>query len=112
MSFKGDNLVIILNRLSGKEKTTVQTLMAELGVKERTIHRYLDTLLVAGFPIEYSRKEKSYVFSEGYALAKPDLSIEETLALALAKNFMSSFGTQSGEGNQQHRAEDDRKREG
>jgi len=92
MSYKFDSLTIILNKIDSGEKVTVRSLMDELEVTERTVHRYLNTLLVAGFPIEYDRKACSYAFGEGYALKKPSLSIEETLAFALAKKFLMSFG--------------------
>ncbi|MDD5242656.1 MAG: transcriptional regulator [Syntrophorhabdaceae bacterium] len=92
MSYKFDSLTIILNKIDSGEKVTVQSLMEALEVTERTIHRYMSTLLVAGFPVEYDRKIGSYVFSEGYALKKPALSIEETLAFALAKKLFVGFG--------------------
>ncbi len=92
MSYKFDSLMIILNKLDSKEKVTVQTLAEDLEISERTIHRYLNTLQVAGFPIHYDRKKESYVFVEGYSLRKPHLSVEETLSFALAKSMMKSFG--------------------
>jgi predicted DNA-binding transcriptional regulator YafY len=84
--------MIILNKLDSKKKITVQTLAEDLEISERTVHRYLNTLQVAGFPIHYDRKKESYVFVEGYSLRKPHLSVEETLSFALAKSMMKSFG--------------------
>ncbi len=92
MSYKFDSLITILNRLDRREHITVKTLADELEVGERTIYRYLDTLLTAGFPINFDKKQGTYLFDEGYALRKPDLGLEETLAFALAKRFLGNFG--------------------
>jgi predicted DNA-binding transcriptional regulator YafY len=57
MSYKFDSLISILKKLDKKEKVTVHSLMNDLEVSERTVHRYLQTLQVAGFPISYDRKK-------------------------------------------------------
>ncbi|MCX5814427.1 MAG: WYL domain-containing protein [Proteobacteria bacterium] len=92
MSYKFDSLAIILNKLDSKETVTVLSLTDELEVSGRTVHRYISTLQVAGFPIEYDKIKNSYVFTEGYTLKKPTLSLEETLAFALAKKLLINFG--------------------
>lgn len=92
MSYKFDSLIIILNKLDGGEIVTVHSLMNELEVSERTIHRYIKTLQVAGFPIGYDRSKESYSFDEGYCLKQPNMSIEETLAFAMAKRLLGNFG--------------------
>jgi len=92
MSDKFNALWIILNKLDQKEKVTPRLLMEVLEVSERSVYRYITTLQVAGFPIDYDRGINSYVFSEGYTLKKPDVTVEETLALALSKKLLHSFG--------------------
>lgn len=92
MSYKFNALWIILNKLDQNEKVTAKSLMEDLEVSERSVYRYITTLQVAGFPIDYDRGLNSYVFSEGYTLKKPDVSVEETLALALSKKLLHSFG--------------------
>lgn len=92
MSYKFDSLIIILNKLDGGEPVTVHSLMNDLEISERTTHRYLKTLQVAGFPINYSRTKESYSFDDGYSLKKPNLSVEETLAFALAKSLLGNLG--------------------
>ncbi|MBI4687646.1 MAG: HTH domain-containing protein [Nitrospirae bacterium] len=92
MSYKFDSLITILNKIDGKEKVTSKTLMNDLEVSERTAYRYIQTLQVAGFPLVYDRQKDSYVFSEGYSLSKPNLSLEESLALALSKKMLGSLG--------------------
>lgn len=92
MSFKFDSLIGILNKLDRGEKVTVASLMDELDISERTAHRYLQTLVVEGFPIEYDRARQTYVFEKGYTLRRLNLSVEEMLAFALAKNLLGSFG--------------------
>lgn len=93
MSYKFDSLIKILNKLDGRQNVTVQSLTDELEVSERTIYRYIQTLVTAGFQIEFNKERKGYAFSEGYSLRRPALSLEETLSFALAKKFLGNFGT-------------------
>jgi predicted DNA-binding transcriptional regulator YafY len=92
MSYKFDSLILILKKLDNRERTTVQSLADELEVSKRTVHRYIDTLITAGFPISHDRQRKCYAFDAGYSLARPDLSVEETLALTLAKSLLGNLG--------------------
>ena len=92
MSLKFDALMTMLNKLDRKEKITVKSLMDDLEIKERSVHRYIDTLLTAGFPVYYDRTKASYAFEEGYTLRKPNFSVEERLAFSLAKHFLRNFG--------------------
>jgi predicted DNA-binding transcriptional regulator YafY len=92
MSYKFDSLITILKKLDEGETVTVHSLMNDLEVRERSVYRYMQTLQTAGFPISYDRKKQSYVFSNNYSLGKPNLTLEETLALALSKNFLKNFG--------------------
>ncbi len=89
----GDSLIRILKKLDGKERMTIQSLMDELEVSKRTTHRYIETLQGAGFPICFNRQRSSYSFKDGFSLAKPDISIEESLALALSKKVLSNLYT-------------------
>jgi predicted DNA-binding transcriptional regulator YafY len=92
MSYKFDSLITILKKLDQRETVTVHSLMNDLEISERTAYRYILTLQTAGFPITFDRKKESYIFSEKYSLGKPNLTVEETLALSLSKNFLKSFG--------------------
>lgn len=91
MSYKFDSLIIILNKIDSGGQVTLNSLLDEIQVKERTMFRYIKTLQVAGFPIYYDRKRESYAFVEGYSLRKPNITLAEGLALALAKNVLKSF---------------------
>lgn len=92
MSYKFDSLILILNKIDRNELVTIESLMSDLDVSERTVYRYLETLQKADFPIEYDSAKECYVFREGYSLKKPDLSVEEKLSFALAKRFLAGFG--------------------
>ncbi len=91
MSYKFDSLLIILNRIDSGE-TGHGRFMEELEVSKRTVHRYITTLQTANFPIEYDRERRTYAFTGGYTLKKPNLSIEETLAFSLARKMLGNFG--------------------
>ena len=88
MSDKFSALKIILNKLDQKEKVTARSLMEDLEVSERSVYRYITTLQVAGFPVDYDRGMNSYVFSKGYTLKRPAVSVEETLALAISTIYI------------------------
>ena len=93
MSYKFDSLMMILNKLDSQEKVTIESLKEDLGVSERTVFRYLNTIQVAGFPIVFNNEKGGYGFMEGYSLKKPDLSLEETLALGISKKMIRGMGT-------------------
>jgi len=92
MSDKFDSLIKILNKLDSKEIVTVHSLMDELGISERSVHRYIRTLQDANFSISYDRSRETYAFDDGFCLRKPSLTVEETLAFALAKSVVGNFG--------------------
>ena len=68
MSFKFDSMMIILNKVDSGEKVTIQSLKEELQVSERTVHRYLETLQLSGYPLFFDRQLERYAFPEGYGL--------------------------------------------
>lgn len=96
MSNKFDSMLKILNKIHGKELVTVKSLVNDLGMKERTVLRYIKSLKEADFQIVYDREKNGYCFSEGFTLRKPSISLEETLTLALAKKVLGTYGSEIG----------------
>jgi len=97
MSNKFDSMLKILNKIHGKELVTVKSLVNDLGMKERTVLRYIRSLKEANFQILYDREKNGYCFSEGFTLRKPSISLEETLTLALAKKVLGTYGSEIGQ---------------
>jgi predicted DNA-binding transcriptional regulator YafY len=93
MSYKFDSLMLILNKLDNQEKVTVDSLKEELEVSERTVFRYLNTIQAAGFPLVFDKDQGGYQFMEGYSLKRPDLSLDETLALGISRKMMAGMGS-------------------
>jgi len=93
MSSKFDALMTILNKLDQSEKVTKQSLMDDLEISERSAYRYVQILQNSGFRIKYDRQKQSYAFEDGFSLAKPNVSVEELLAISLAKRMLGAFGT-------------------
>jgi hypothetical protein len=87
MSYKFDSMMIILNKIDSGEKVTVQSLKEDLGVSERTVHRYLETLQLGGYPLYFDRPRERYSFPDGYSMKKPGFTSGEALAFALAKKL-------------------------
>lgn len=85
MSYKFDALVSILNWIEGGQTVTPQYICNELAITTRTTYRYLQTLEGAGFPIFFDKRRGSYRFCEGFTLRRPNLDVQESLALALAR---------------------------
>lgn len=83
----------ILNKLDQCNKVTKQSLMDDLEISERSAYRYIQILQNSGFHIKYDRQKQTYAFEDGFSLAKPHVSVEETLAIALAKRMLGTFGT-------------------
>ncbi|MBI5583225.1 MAG: transcriptional regulator [Deltaproteobacteria bacterium] len=92
MSFKFDAMMLILNKIDSGEKVTIESLKNDLEVSERTVHRYLETLQLSGYPLYFDRPKERYLFPEGYTLKQPGLDAEEFLALALAKKVIRRLG--------------------
>jgi predicted DNA-binding transcriptional regulator YafY len=92
MSYKFDSLMLILKKLDSREKVTVDLLREDLGVTERTIFRYINTLQVAGFPVAFDKEQGGYRFMDGYGLKRPDLDLDETLALGISRKMMAGMG--------------------
>jgi predicted DNA-binding transcriptional regulator YafY len=92
VSYKFDSLIQILNILDRKEKVTVQSLMDDLRIAERSVYRYITTLRNADIPITYDREKGTYAFDQGYSLSRPDLSTEEILAFSLARKLLGNLG--------------------
>jgi predicted DNA-binding transcriptional regulator YafY len=93
MSYKFEALMLILKKLDSREKVTVDLLKEDLGVTERTIFRYMNTLQAAGFPVVFDKEKGGYRFMEGYGLKRPDLDLEETLALGISRKMMAGMGS-------------------
>lgn len=96
MSYKFDSMLRILNMIDSGKIVIRANLAKELEVTVRSADRYIATLRSAGFPINFDDTRGSYVFEEGYSLSKTDFSTDEVLALGLAKNMLSRFGSKTG----------------
>ena len=93
MSDKFASMLKILNRIDAGEPVTVNSLRNELEISERTVHRYMDDLRVGGFPILFDKQSGTYRFAEKYHLKRINLSVEEMLTIALAKNMLKNAGS-------------------
>lgn len=92
MSDKFTSMLAILNKIDGGEKVTVTSLMNDLEVSQRSVHRYIGELQAANFPIEYDKQKETYRFQDCYQLKKIRISVEEALTLALAKSLLKNTG--------------------
>ncbi|NPA40044.1 MAG: HTH domain-containing protein, partial [Thermodesulfobacteria bacterium] len=85
---KLDRLLYILNKLDRGEKVRPADLAAELGVSERTVYRYINSLIDAGFPIYYDKEKQTYTFEKGFTLSKALIKTEEALIFALSRKLL------------------------
>ncbi len=91
MSTKFDCMITILNKIDRGESVSINSLVNDLEISERSALRYMQTLKTS-FPIYYDKKSGSYRFLEGYSLRKPNFSVEEQLAFALARVALGNMG--------------------
>lgn len=96
MSFKFNSLVKILNMLDQGKQVTLDSVANHFGVTKKTAERYMGSLKTSFPAVAYDRKQRSYVFEQGFKLKRIDLSTEEQLFLGLAKEMLQKFGGQSG----------------
>jgi len=95
---KFDRLLYILNKLDRREPVRVPDLARELEVSERSVYRYLNSLMEAGFPIYYDRERRTYAFTSNFSLRRAFIEKEEALLLGLSKKFFEAlFGPRARE---------------
>lgn len=73
-----------LELVSGRGQWNPKTLMAELEVSERTVHRLRETLELAGVPIAYDKTENAYRVHGSYRFPALNLTEEEAVGQASA----------------------------
>jgi len=77
-------LLRILELVSGRGQWNPKTLMAELEVSERTIHRLRETLELAGVPIAFDKTENAYRVHGSYRFPTLNLNEDEAYGQASA----------------------------
>jgi predicted DNA-binding transcriptional regulator YafY len=77
-------LLRFLELVGGRGQWNPKTLMAELEVSERTVHRLRETLELAGVPIAYDKTENAYRVHGSYRFPTLNLSEEEAIGQASA----------------------------
>lgn len=86
------NILGILERLLQRGKWNVPRLATDLELSERTVHRYLDVLEVAGVPFYYNNQEKCYRVRPGYRFPVLSLTPDELLGQAAATVLTEAAG--------------------
>jgi len=77
-------LLRFLELVSGRGQWNPKTLMTELEVSERTVHRLRETLELAGVPIAYDKTENAYRVHGSYRFPTLNLNAEEAIGQASA----------------------------
>jgi diguanylate cyclase (GGDEF)-like protein/PAS domain S-box-containing protein len=83
-------LMTILERLAAGAKITVGALAQDLGVTQRSVYRYLDSLQAAGYPIYFDRRQRSYRLTETGQSQPADSERQLTRALELKHKMMQA----------------------
>ena len=89
MGYKIDSLLIILQKLDQGERLRLASIMDLLEISRRTALRYIQSLRVAGFPVDYDKKNNTYYLGGQYKLdnLKKVIDIEDIMVLALQQDF-------------------------
>lgn len=90
------NVLGILERLLQRSKWNVKTLAADLELSERTVHRYLNVLEIAGVPFHYDSEEKCYRVRPTYTFPILHLTPDELLGQVAATVISEATGLDSG----------------
>jgi len=90
------NVMRLQELLLGHGKFSVKGLAAELECSEKTIHRYLEVLEIAGVPWYYDRHEKCYRVRSGFKFSVSNLSPDELLGQAAATVVTEAIGLDVG----------------
>lgn len=86
------NVLGILERLLQRSAWNVPRLAAELELSERTVHRYLNVLEIAGVPFYYDNQKKCYHVRPGYRFPVLSLTPDELLGQAAATVLTEAAG--------------------
>ena len=89
-NFRLARLLRFLELVSGRGQWNPKTLMAELEVSERTVHRLRETLELAGVPIMFSKEENSYRVRPDFRFPPLNLTDDEAIGQATATVFTES----------------------
>src|SRR5919202_1426365 len=85
MPVRAGRLLAILLALQARGRVTAATLAAELEVSERTIHRDMEALCIAGVPVYAERGPRGgWLLPAGYRSGPRGLDADELRALLLA----------------------------
>lgn len=82
--------------LLGRGKWNVKSLAAELSCSEKTIHRYLSVLEIAGVPYQYDKYEKCYRVRPGFKFPVVNLTPDELVGQAAAALVAKVAGLDAG----------------
>jgi len=88
----------VLELVSGRGRWTAVSLAQELECHERTIHRDLQALLLAGVGVEFDRLAQCYRVRPGFSFPTLELSNDELVGQATAVALASAPGIGIGKG--------------
>lgn len=89
-NFRLARLLRFLELVSGRGNWNPRSLMQELEVSERTIHRLRETLELAGVPLYFSHEENAYRVRPDFRFPPLHLTEDEALALGTATALSES----------------------
>lgn len=83
-------LLRFLELVGGRGHWNPKTLMAELEVSERTVHRLRETLELAGVPVTFDKAENAYRVHGSYRFPTLNLTEEEAVGQAVGTALTDS----------------------
>lgn len=89
-NFRLARLLRFLELVSSRGQWNPKTLMQELEVSERTVHRLRETLELAGVPLVFSKEENSYQVRPDFYFPPLNLTDDEAIGQATATAFSES----------------------
>jgi predicted DNA-binding transcriptional regulator YafY len=90
------NVMRVQELLLGRGRWNVKTLAAELECSEKTIHRHLAVLEIAGVPYYYDSRDRCYRVRPGFKFPVVNLSPDELLGQAAAAVVTKAAGIAAG----------------
>lgn len=88
----------VLELVSGRGRWTAGSLAQKLECNERTIHRDLQALLLAGVGVEFDRRAQCYRVRPGFSFPTIELTSDELIGQATAVALASAPGVAIGKG--------------
>ncbi len=87
---KVDKIIRLIHLLTNRPSVTLDTIMAQCDIPERTAYRYLNTISEANIPVYYDKEVHAYRLNDKRAFGINNLPLGDAMTIALALRLLAA----------------------